>query len=218
MARPDKQVRGKLLVARVMAATIAELARTGMDGLSIEDVAARADVNKTSIYRRWPTPQVLAREALACATEASQAPIDTGSLRGDVAQWAREFQRVARSPDMQTVIRLRFGAHGGGRMRALGNELAEKKHARSRAMLLRAVQRGELPPGTDTDLVHEVMFGAMLYLVVFAPEPCDEARLERALLLILDGVASRPGPRRHVARAPAPHARNRRKADIKATI
>jgi AcrR family transcriptional regulator len=217
MARSDKQVRGKLLVARVMAATIAELARTGMDGLSIEDVAARADVNKTSIYRRWPTPQVLAREALACATAASPGAIDTGSLRGDVAQWAREFQRVARSPDMQTIIRLRFGAHGGGRVRALSNELAEKKHARSRAMLLRAVQRGELPPDTDTDLVHEVMFGAMLYLVVFAPEPCDEERLERALLLILDGVAPPPGPRRRVPRAAAPHARNRRKADIKAT-
>jgi len=42
MARPQKQIRGKQLVARVMAATIAELARSGMDGLSIEDVAVRA--------------------------------------------------------------------------------------------------------------------------------------------------------------------------------
>jgi len=217
MARPDKQVRGKHLVARVMAATIAELARTGIDGLSIEDVAARADVNKTSIYRRWPTPQVLARQALECATDASTGPIDTGSLRGDVTEWAREFRRVALSPDMQTVIRLRFGTPGGGRMLALTNELAEKKHARTRAMLLRAVERGELPPGTDTDLLHEVMFGAMLYLVVFAPEPCDEARLERALLLILDGVAHPRSTRRRRARAPAKRMRSRRKADSKAT-
>jgi AcrR family transcriptional regulator len=216
MARSQKQqVRGKQLVARVMAATIAELARTGIDGLSIEDVAARADVNKTSIYRRWPTPQVLARQALECATDASPDPIDTGSLRGDVTEWAREFRRVALSPDMQTVIRLRFGTQGGGRMLALTNELAEKKHARSRAMLLRAVERGELPADTDAELVHDVMFGAMLYLVVFAPEACDEARLARALLLILDGVAHAQRPRGRGA--PAQHGRGRRKADSKAT-
>jgi len=118
---------------------------------------------------------------------------------------------------MQTVIRLRFGTPGAGRMLALTNELAEKKHARSRAMLLRAVERGELPPDTDTDLVHEVMFGAMLYLVVFAPEPCDEARLERALLLVLDGAAHPQSPRRRGPRASTLHARGRRKADIKAT-
>ena len=114
MARPQKQVRGKLLVARVMAATIAELARAGMDGLSIEDVAARADVNKTSNL----SPLADAAGARAASPRVRDRglsdPIDTGSLRGDVTEWAREFRRVALSPDMQTVIRLRFGAPGGG--------------------------------------------------------------------------------------------------------
>jgi AcrR family transcriptional regulator len=187
MAHAQKQVRGKQLVAKVMAATIAEMARVGAEGLSIEEVAARAGVNKTTIYRRWPTPQVLARQALLCASETSSLPIDTGSLRGDLSAWAREFRRIAASPDMRTIMRMRFGAPTRG-LAALTSDLHEKKHARSRAILDRAVTRGELPRSVDTELLHDVLLGALLYLVVFAPERSDGARLQRAVRLILDGA------------------------------
>jgi len=202
MARDGKQVRGDALVAKVMAAAIAEMARVGAEGLSIEDVAARADVHKTTIYRRWPTPEVLAREALRCATETTSAPIDTGSLRGDLAEWARQFREVAGSPDMQTIIRLRFGEPTRGRMSALTSELEEKKHAQSKAILENAIERGELPKETDTELLHDVAIGALLYLAVFSRSRSDGARLQRAVRLILDGALGptrtrgRPGPRR----------------------
>ena len=196
MAAARKQVRGSELVAKVMAATIAEMARVGAEGLSIEDVAVRADVNKTTIYRRWPTPDVLARQALLCASETHSAPIDTGSLRGDLSEWAREFRRVARSPDMQTIIRMRFGAPARGRLSTLTTGLEERKHARSKAILRRAVKRGELARGTDTDLLHDVVLGALLYLVVFSRTPSDEARLEKVVRLILDGALHAQGTRR----------------------
>jgi AcrR family transcriptional regulator len=197
MAQARKQVRGKQLVAKVMAATIAEMARVGADGLSIEDVAERADVNKTTIYRRWPTPDILARQALLCATETSSTPLDTGCLRSDLIELAREFRRVATSPDMQTIIRMRFAAGTRGRLSTLTSELQEKKHARSKAILQRAVRRGELPKRTDTELLHDVVLGALLYLVVFSRKRSDEARLGRAMRLILDGAA----PVARVARA-----------------
>lgn len=208
MAHARKQVRGKQLVAKVLAATIAEMARVGAEGLSIEDVAVRADVHKTTIYRRWPTPRVLARQALLCATETSSAPIDTGTLRGDLSEWAREFRRIARSPDMQTIIRMRFGASARGRISTLTADLEEKKHARSRAIIGRALKRGELPRGTDTELLHDVVTGALLYLIVFSREASDEARLERAVRLILDGALDLAcGDRREV---PSRKARSRK--------
>ncbi len=205
MVAARKQVRGKELVAKVMSATIAEMARVGAEGLSIEDVAARADVNKTTIYRRWPTPDALARQALLCASDTHSAPIDTGSLRGDLSEWVREFRRVARSPDMQTIIRMRFGAPARGRLSTLTTGLEERKHARSKAILRRAVKRGELPPGTDTDLLHDVVLGALLYLVVFTRKHSDDARLEKVVRLILDGAIHPQGTRR-----PAPAPRKRR--------
>jgi len=193
---PPKQVRGARLVAKVMSATIAELARVGPDHLSIEEVAERAAVNKTTIYRRWPSPRALARDALMCAAEGSSGTLDTGSLRGDLAAMAREFRRVARSPDMQTIMRLRFGGAPRGPLADLTSDLEEKRHARSRAILSRAVARGELPRGTDVELLHDVVLGALLYLVVFARKPSDAARLERAVHVILDGaVHARPARR-----------------------
>jgi AcrR family transcriptional regulator len=68
MARARKQIRRNELVAKVFQATLAEVGRVGVEHLSIEEVAERADVNKTTIYRRWPTPEGLAhhvREAVA---------------------------------------------------------------------------------------------------------------------------------------------------------
>jgi AcrR family transcriptional regulator len=203
MAAGGKQVRGKQLVAKVMAATIAEMARVGAEGLSIEDVAVRAEVNKTTIYRRWPTPQALAREALLCASETSSTPIDTGSLRGDMSAWVAEFRRVATSPDMQTIIRMRFGAPARGRLSTLTTDLEETKHARSRAILQRAVGRGELPRATDTELLHDVVLGALLYMVVFSGKRSNAARLQSAVRLILDGALGPPA-RRRPARKPAP--------------
>jgi AcrR family transcriptional regulator len=183
-----KQVRGEALVTKVLRATIAEIARVGAERLSIEDVAARADVNKTTIYRRWPTPEALARAALQCASEASASPPDTGSLRGDLSALAREFRRVATSPDMQTLIRMRFGGPPRGTWATLTRDLQKKKHERSRTILHRAVARGELPRGTDVELLHDVVMGALLYLVVFSGKRSNARRLERAVHLILDGA------------------------------
>ena len=63
-------VRGEPVVQRVLDATIAEMARVGYRALRIEDVAARAGVNKTTVYRRWPEKGALLREALAAMGKA----------------------------------------------------------------------------------------------------------------------------------------------------
>jgi AcrR family transcriptional regulator len=96
MAAARKRVRGDELVAKVFRAALAEVGRVGIENLSIEDVAERACVNKTTSYRRWPTPERLAHAALVCASETRSSPPDTGSLRGDLRAFAHEFRRIAK--------------------------------------------------------------------------------------------------------------------------
>lgn len=203
MATGGKQVRGRELVAKVLGAAIAEMASVGPENLSIENVAVRAGVNKTTIYRRWPTPMLLARDALQCATEKNAPPPDTGSLRGDLSAFARAFRRVAAAPGMQTIIRLRFGAPSHGRFAALTGGLEEQRQAQFRSMLDRAVARGELPQGTDTGMLHDIVVGTLLYLLVLANRRSGVARLEHAMQLICSGAACQGGAkRRRPARAP----------------
>ncbi len=183
-----KQVRGDELVARVLRATLAEVGRVGLEHLSIEVVAELAGVNKTTIYRRWPSPDNLARAALACAADSESSPPDTGSLRGDLRAFARGFRRVASLPEMKTVMRLRWSGDAKGRVASLTRDLQDKKHAQWRLMLRRAVSRGELPRGADLDLIQDLVLGALIYLVVIGPRRTSLERLDRAIDAILDGA------------------------------
>lgn len=193
-------------MAKVFRATLAEVGRVGVEHLSIEEVAERADVNKTTIYRRWPTPEGLARAALACAAQTNTSPPDTGSLRGDLRAFTREFRRIAALPDMKTVMRLRWSGPAKGPLATLTRGIQEKKHAQWKQMLERAVSRGELPRGTDIDLVYDLVLGTLIHLVVLSPRRSDADRMDRAIDTILDGalrMTTRRAPRRRAVRAHA---------------
>src|ERR1051326_8266077 len=67
----------------ILSAALEELAEVGFEALSIEAVAARAGVGKTTIYRRWPSKMELALEALSMVH--TEVPvIDTGNFRDDI--------------------------------------------------------------------------------------------------------------------------------------
>jgi AcrR family transcriptional regulator len=189
-----KQVRGEELVAKVFRATLAEVGRVGVDNLSIEDVAERACVNKTTIYRRWPTPEHLAHAALVCAAEAHSSAPDTGSLRGDLRAFARAFRRIASSPDMKAIMLLRWSAAPPGSLSKLMRGIQKKKHAQWMQILRRAVARGELPRSVDIPLVYDVIVGTLIYLTVLSPSRSDQRRLDRAVDAILDGVRAVTSP------------------------
>jgi AcrR family transcriptional regulator len=188
MATEHAQVRGDKLVSQVLRATLAEVARVGVSGLSMEEVAARAGVNKTTIYRRWPTPEALARAALVCASEVHSTTPDTGSLRGDLHAFASEFRRLAMQPEMRTIMRLRWSGDMEGPLAKITRSLQERKHAEWHRMLQRAVARGELTRRTDLDLLQDVLVGALVFLVVLSPRRSTRSRLIRAVDAVLDGV------------------------------
>jgi AcrR family transcriptional regulator len=195
MAAAGKQVRGARLVANVLRVTLAEVGRAGLEHLSIEAVAERAGVNKTTIYRRWATPEDLAHAALQCAAGTDNEAPDTGSLRGDLRAFAREFRSIAMLPEMKTIMRLRWSGTPKGPLATSTRDIQEKKHAQWKAMLRRAASRGELRKDTNIDLVQDVMLGTLIYLVVLSPRGSDAARIDRAIDVVLEGVLQAP-PRR----------------------
>src|SRR5262249_40598485 len=75
--------RSERVVRAVLAATTAELGRVGYAALRMEDVATTAGVNKTTVYRRWPTKADLVGAAMRGLGAPAQPAPDTGSLRGD---------------------------------------------------------------------------------------------------------------------------------------
>jgi AcrR family transcriptional regulator len=191
----SKQIRGARLVAKVLEATLAELASVGIEHLSIEDVALRAAVNKTTIYRRWPNAAQLARAALLHKAGDTFAVPDTGSLRADLSDFIAEFRALIVSPGMLALMRMHMGGTLGGEIGTLALSIQGQKDRQAKLMFERAVSRNELPRNTDIDLLYEALVGALLNLTVFRAAPASAALLERVADMIVTGAQNGGGQR-----------------------
>ncbi|WAS95673.1 TetR/AcrR family transcriptional regulator [Nannocystis punicea] len=192
-------VRGEPVVRSVLAATLTEVARAGYHGLRIDDVAARAGVNKTTVYRRWPTKQELVRDALlSIATETFSTP-DTGSLRTDLLAYARRNAELATKPEHQGVFRIFVAEGDDAELMAIVGSLRQAFESVPREVLAAAQARGEIAPGVDPSLLFAVLGAALNWWLLFERAPVDEVFLQRTIDLLLDGALA-PGRRDRPAR------------------
>ncbi|MFD8307652.1 TetR/AcrR family transcriptional regulator [Streptomyces sp. NPDC059690] len=174
--------------AAVLAATVEVLLEGGLDALSIGDIARRAGVHESSVYRRWGTRFNLALEAVLDRTRTEVPVPDTGALRTDLNALLRGTAAFVRTPLGELLLRL-----------ALRADMAEYEGARERfwhhrfaagsAVLTRAEERGELRPGLDHRLVFEALMGPLHMRLLLTREPLDEAFLDGVVDLVLAGIA-----------------------------
>ncbi len=180
--------RGEAVVRKVLAATLGEVARAGYHGLRFEDVAKRAGVNNTTVYRRWPTKQQLVRDALLSITTETFSTPDTGSLRTDLLAVARRNAELSTKPEHQGVFRIFVAEGEDAELMAIVRSLREAFESVPREVLAAAQARGEIPPGVDTSLLFEVLGATLNWWLLFERVPVDESLLERLVDLLLHGA------------------------------
>lgn len=210
---PQKKHRGARLVATILDATLSEIARVGPYDVSIEEVANRANVNKTTIYRRWPTPEALTLAAFAHGSSRGSLP-DTGSLRQDVIEYLREFREVCRTPAMSALARVQFTGELSGKAGAMIQKLLENNTCDTITMFQAAVKRGELPADTDIYLLRDLVIGGAQYLLLFRHNPLSEETLQEIVNIFLGGVGCVPvGKARGAGIRPARHLHPQEESD-----
>lgn len=183
-----KQKRGEPLVAKILETTLEEVARVGYENLSIEEIAERAGVNKTTIYRRWATPEALVLAAFESASD-HDGMSDTGSLRGDLIDYLRRYRAVCRSPVMLSLMRMLFAGGGKGKLCKIIKERIERSECNALVMFERAVARRELPKGTDLPLVRDLLLASAKNLILFRHDACTDETIERIVDIMLLGAA-----------------------------
>ena len=131
--------------AAAIAATLAELAEGGYSALSLESVARRAGVHKTTLYRRWGTREELVLEAmLERAGEHIPVP-DTGSLREDLLELARTAAANAASPEVAAMARaVAAESPRDSRLAAANRRFWAERLALDGVIVERAIERGEV--------------------------------------------------------------------------
>jgi AcrR family transcriptional regulator len=203
------QLRGAPVVRAVLDATLDELARVGYGQLNIEQIAARAGVNKTTVYRRWPAKADLVGAALTSFADALPPVEASGDVRTDLLGIARRTTAIMSSPRGRGLIRMVLGGCLEPDLVGLAFSLRKEAEAPLRRVIAQAVVRGELRPDVEPDLLLDALSGWIIHTLFRDRVPVTEDNLSRLVNLLLTGAAgARAAPPQ---RLPAP-ARHRRKA------
>ena len=137
------------------------LVEKGIDALTIAEVAVRAGVHETSIYRRWGTKQALARDACLHYAESALAIPDTGSLRSDLVALLESLVAILVSPAGRALLGLSLSQHP--HVVAARYAFWQRRFSALRTIFDKAVARGDFPRHADPMQLLETLI-APLYL------------------------------------------------------
>ncbi|MEU9984930.1 TetR/AcrR family transcriptional regulator [Streptomyces sp. NPDC050856] len=184
--------------AAILEATREALVELGWSKLTMGDVAGRAGVAKTTLYRRWASKNELVVDAVAVLFDELELP-DRGSLMADVEGVVRQFAALLERPEARTALMAVVAE--STRDAPLRERIRTSIVDRQKRLVLegrrRAQLRGELPAapdprtvaGTD-DLIFDVIAGAVVHRALVSAEPVDADWIRRFTALLLGGLAA----------------------------
>lgn len=187
--------RGAKMRTVVREATLAELAERGYATLTVDGVAQRAGVHKTTVYRNWEDSDSLVIDALT-SHFADDIPIpDTGTIEGDLRDLSRTLVATMTTPTGQALLATVLSqAVRLPQLAALRNALFRDRFQRAAGVVTRAIARGELPAHTDPAELLKTLAAPLYFRLVFTGEPVDEHAADRAVHVTLAAAHARALP------------------------
>ena len=183
---------------RAMAAATRILREEGYARLTMERVAAESRVAKTTIYRRWPTKAALCIELYLDAARELRDP-ETGDVGSDLRRIAETVVRiqtrtVAGPALLGLIAEAQINPETKGPFLA---EFSEQRRSITRIVLRRAIDRGEIQPETDIDLVIDALGGAITFRLLQGHAPINRKFTDELIDLVLSGcISNRSMPKR----------------------
>jgi AcrR family transcriptional regulator len=179
----------------ILDATLQLLAPDGDVGsLTVEAVAARSGVAKTTIYRRWRDKWELALDAVMIDTLPQfDDPVDVGDTRKELLTFVNSVVKMLAAtpygPAMQGLVSQI--ATDPELARVYREQVVQPRLAQLAPVIKRGIARGDLRPDTDVRLVHELLIGPIFYRLLFSGAPLDRNLGPRLVDAILAGLAPR---------------------------
>ncbi|MBW4552365.1 MAG: TetR/AcrR family transcriptional regulator [Aphanocapsa sp. GSE-SYN-MK-11-07L] len=171
----------------ILQATPGLLAEIGFDAISIEAIAARAKVGKTTIYRRYDSKAELVADAIESVRQDVVIP-DTGDFWQDIEQLIENAAQITLNPlGRKTVAMIISSAASNAQFaQTYWTKYLQPRRQAFAIVIERAKARQQIQPDLDPGLVFDAISGIMLYALIF--QPTDEswsAYVHRALHLLL---------------------------------
>jgi AcrR family transcriptional regulator len=191
--RPDR--RAERSTQAILAATRELLGQDGDVGsLTVEAVAARSGVAKTTIYRRWRDKWELALDAVMIdELPGFDDPVDVGDTRKELLTFVNSVVKMLAAtpfgPAMQGLVSQI--ATDPGLARIYREQVVQPRLAQLAPVIERGIARGDLRAGTEVRLVHELLVGPIFYRLLLSGGPLDRNLGPRLVDPILAGFAPR---------------------------
>ncbi|MFE4330901.1 MULTISPECIES: TetR/AcrR family transcriptional regulator [unclassified Streptomyces] len=183
--------RGARVRQAVLDAAVEALVENGVTRFSFADVAARAEVNETSVYRRWRTRENLITDALLAVSDRRVPVPDTGSVREDLYLFATSVVEYLNSPLGRALARAAVITVEDPELAAAREAFWQSRIQLAATMIERGIDRGELRTGVNPRVALEALIAPLHSRVLLTREPLDED-LPRVLAdLVLDGLGLR---------------------------
>ena len=191
-ARRPGRPRSERAEQAILDAAIEAVGEHGIDGVSCEDVAARAGVGKATLYRRWPGKEDLLIAAFAAMKHPLPEPRGE-SVREDLVALLTAVAADAQDPRFVQQFALLHGAEQRyPRLTARYREaVVEPRRDLVRAVLRRGIETGELRPEVDVEVAMLLLTGAVMARGKHDPTPAAPGFVERAVDELLQGITPR---------------------------
>ena len=179
----------------ILQATIELLAEDGFGGLSIEAVAARAGVGKTTVYRRWPSKIPLVVDALMhLKMPASMVFPDEMTTRDALI---RALSEVIRAHGREPTGRILAGlvdamSRDAELAEAVRTQLVSNRRTTVFALIERGISRGEIRSDVDAEVLADLLAGPIVMRTLLTGRPVTPRLARQIVALVLDGVALEP--------------------------
>ncbi|MBA3288466.1 MAG: TetR/AcrR family transcriptional regulator [Acidimicrobiia bacterium] len=184
MARPRSEAARR----KALDAAIDLIAERGVSNLSIEEVATRSGVAKTTIYRHWPGRTSLIVDTIRSTFEHVATP-DTGSVHDDLVAFFGGLIRADLSGRTGKLMPCLLDAAGRDpEMEQLLDRIAVERQEPILRIVERAVARGELPSELDRDVVIGTIVGPIVFRKMVWRQPADAGYIEACISVALAGL------------------------------
>jgi len=174
----------------ILDATRELLAEGGVRDLTVEGVAARSGVAKTTIYRRWRGKHELALAVLLDMVAKVVAVPDLGDTRKELVGFVDGAVKILGSTLMGRVMQGLVSDLATDRALAQGfrDNVVAMRIGEVRRVVERGIARGDLRPDTDVELAHELLFGPVYYRLLLSGGALDKVLAERIVDAVLPSI------------------------------
>ncbi|MEM8722290.1 MAG: TetR/AcrR family transcriptional regulator [Cyanobacteria bacterium P01_G01_bin.39] len=176
--------------AKILKAAYEMLIEVGFMDLTIEGVAARAEVGKPTIYRRWKTKAALAMDAFLEIITPEIAFPDTGSAKDDFKEQMKKIVKLMNSPRGQVLANVIGCGQADQELIAAFREnwlIPRRKDAQQ--IWQRGVDRGELRADLDVEVAIDALYSPLFYRLLLKHQPLTEEFIDELVGLAMKGIA-----------------------------